>query len=105
MSVTSAGATAFFDLLEHRQLLAQTPFSGSPLQIPGTIQVEDFDWGGEGVAYHDTTVENLGGSDYHGSTSVDLHATLDAGGTQQVGYIKASEWLEYTVTVQQTGMY
>src|SRR5436190_14975797 len=74
MVVTGPGSTALFELLEHRRLLAQTPFYGSPLQIPGTVQAEDFDFGGESVAYHDTTVENLGGSDYHGVTGVDLHA-------------------------------
>jgi len=37
-----------------------TPHNG-PHQIPGILQAEDYDLGGEGVAYHDTTRENKGG--------------------------------------------
>jgi len=29
------------------------PFGGMPWPIPGLIQAEDFDTGGEGIAYHD----------------------------------------------------
>lgn len=29
-----------------------TPYTGTPASVPGTIQVENFDNGGEGVAYH-----------------------------------------------------
>ena len=36
--------------------------AASPVHaIPGTIQAEDFDAGGEGVGYHDTTPGNQGG--------------------------------------------
>ncbi len=37
-----------------------TPFSGTPSAIPGTIQAENFDNGGEGVAYHDVSQRQLG---------------------------------------------
>ena len=33
----------------------RTPFSGTPIALPGTIEAENYDKGGEGVAYHDTT--------------------------------------------------
>ena len=39
-----------------------TPFSGTPSAIPGTIQIENFDNGGEGVAYHDVSGGNSGGA-------------------------------------------
>ncbi len=38
-----------------------TPFGGTPRAIPGTIQAEDYDEGGERVAYHDTSSGNSGG--------------------------------------------
>jgi N-acetylneuraminic acid mutarotase len=91
--------------LEPRRLLAQSPFSGSPIALPGTVQAENYDWGGEGVAYHETTSANLGGSTYRGPTSVDLQTNSDAGATPLVGYIQGGEWLEYTVKVQQAGTY
>src|SRR4051812_4783943 len=50
---------AMFDPLERRMFLAaQEPFRGSPAGVNDIIQAEDFDKGGEGVAYHDTTAQN-----------------------------------------------
>ena len=49
-----------FEALEERSLFStQAPFTGSPITIPGTIQAENYDNGGEGVAYHDTTKGKL----------------------------------------------
>ena len=33
-----------------------TPFSGTPISIPGIIQAENFDNGGQGVAFNDTVI-------------------------------------------------
>lgn len=74
------------------------------LNIPGTIQVEDFDEGGEGVAYHDLTVLNSGGVT-RTSESVDLEATTDAGGGYSLGWTEAGEWLKYTVNIAAAGSY
>lgn len=41
-------------------------YSGVPVVVPGLIQAEEFDLGGEGTAYHDTTPGNkkgVGGSE------------------------------------------
>ena len=39
----------------------QSPYGGTAIAIPGRIQAEDYDLGGEGVAYHDTdTASTLG---------------------------------------------
>lgn len=35
------------------------PYGGLPAKIPGTIQAEEFDLGGEGAGYHDTTPGNV----------------------------------------------
>lgn len=80
---------------------ALSPFSGSPLVIPGTIQAEDFDNGGEGVAYHDTDTSNKGGA--YRQTGVDLEAA--SGGGHDVGWFSAGEWLKYTVNVAAAGSY
>src|SRR5262245_22870261 len=49
-----------------------------PASVPGTIEAEDFDEGGQGVAYSDITAGNTGGQ--HRTTAVDIEATTDAGG-------------------------
>jgi hypothetical protein len=81
----------------------QTPYRGAPAPLPGTVQAEDYDLGGEGMAYHDTTAGNAGGA--YRSDSVDLQATTDAGGGVNVGWVDVGEWLEYTVNVGTAGTY
>ncbi len=71
---------------------ALAPFPGTHL-IPGTVEPEDFDVGGEGVAYHDTEPANLGGA-YRPSEGVDIETS----GLFDVGWIRSGEWLTYTVT-------
>jgi subtilisin family serine protease len=76
---------------------------GTPAVVPGVIEAENFDNGGEGVAYHDTTAGNSGGK--YRATDVDIETTMDAGGGYQVGWVVASEWLKYTATVATTATY
>src|SRR5207247_6038602 len=40
---------------------SRSPYGGTPWAMPGVVQAENFDVGGEGVAYHDTTPGNQGG--------------------------------------------
>jgi hypothetical protein len=76
----------------------QAPFGGSPAPVPGTIQAENYDTGGEGIAYHDMEAANQGGQ-YRTSEGVDIEATTDTGGGFNVGWTAAGEWDEYTVNV------
>jgi hypothetical protein len=79
------------------------PFGGTPITLPATIQAENFDNGGSGVAYHDTTSGNAGGQ-YRG-TDVDIEDSSDSGGGHDVGWVDAGEWLKYTVNVSAAGAY
>src|SRR5215510_13499198 len=82
--------------------LAQTtPFGGTPVALPGRIDAEKFDNGGEGVAYHDTTAGNSGGQ--FRNTDVDIEAASEGG--YDVGWASAGEWLNYTVSVASAGTY
>jgi len=80
-----------------------SPYSGSPAAIPGTIEAENFDNGGEGTGYHDSDATNSGGQ--YRTTGVDVEATCDAGGGFDVGWVSPGEWLQYTVTVAAAGAY
>ncbi|HIH03765.1 MAG TPA: DUF2341 domain-containing protein [Methanoregulaceae archaeon] len=60
-------------------------------------EAEDFDTGGEGVAYHDTTATNLGGA-YRKTEGVDIEF-FQAENGYNVGWIRDGEWLRYTVTI------
>lgn len=83
---------------------AEAPFGGAPAAVPGVIQAENFDTGGEGVGYHDTESVNLGGA-YRPAEGVDIQPTADAGGGYNVGWIRSGESLNYTVNVAATGGY
>lgn len=80
----------------------QTPYSGA-IPIPGTIQAENFDNGGQFAAYYDLSSGNSGGA--YRATDVDIETTSDTGGGYNVGWIDSGEWLEYTVNVASTGDY
>ena len=69
------------------------------------IEVENFDHGGEAIAYHDVESANLGGGNYRKPLGVDTQATSDAGGGFNVGWMRATEWLLYTVDVRASGRY
>jgi len=83
----------------------QEPYLGSPVNIPGTIQAENYDLGGNNVAYYDTTAGNICSPARYRFEDVDIQLTYDTGGGYNVGYIAKGEWLEYTVNVTQNGYY
>jgi hypothetical protein len=70
---------------------------------PTRIEAENFDVAGEGVAYHETTLQNNGG--LYREDAVDIYATVDEDGGHGVSWIVAGEWLEYTIQVDFPGEY
>jgi len=81
-----------------------TPFSGTAPALPAKIEVENFDSGGPGLAYVDTTSGNSGNA-YRTTESVDIGPTTDVGGGQYVGWTKPGEWMQYTVDIPTAGTY
>ncbi len=71
-----------------------------PLSVPGRIQAEDYNLGGEGVAYHDTTPGNTGGAYRHDDVDIET-----GNGITDVGWIRNGEYLTYTVNVTTAGTY
>jgi hypothetical protein len=86
-----------------RVITGEASFTGVPQSIPGIIQAEDFDGGGEGIAYHDTDASNNGGQ--YRATAVDIEGAGDVGGGYDVGFTSDGEWLNYTVNVAADGLY
>ena len=70
------------------------------------IEAEDFDEGGEGVAYHDRESSNKGTEkDYRASEGVDLYKTADASNGIVVGSVRSDEWMNYTFSVDKVQSY
>lgn len=110
--------TLFFVLLSTLALFSQEtkkqlPFAkanfGKPARIPGAVQAEDFDEGGEGIGYHNVPpiqgdrtdrFRNLG-LDYR-----DAEPEIEvAYGTNMLAVIRNGEWCKYTVEVLFDGVY
>jgi len=104
-------------------------FNDSIQQIPGKIQCEFYDLGGEGIAYHDSDQINNGSgklnpangtflNEFRMKEGVDISYTktgeIDNNpyniveptmGQLYAGWTEPGEWINYTVTVTKTGTY
>ncbi|HEY4762849.1 MAG TPA: carbohydrate-binding protein [Candidatus Sulfotelmatobacter sp.] len=83
----------------------ETPYDGTPWSVPGLIQAENFDDGGNGVGYFNTYTSNPAGTNYRPGTTVGVEVNSDVGGGYDVGYTDEGQWLKYTVNVAQSGIY
>lgn len=77
-------------------------FLGFPAPIPGTVESENYDIGGEGLTYHETDEINIAGA-YRPDEAVDIYDRLGDG--YHIGNALPGEWYEYTVNVQHSGEY
>jgi endo-1,4-beta-D-glucanase Y len=79
----------------------QSPYGGTAAVVPGTVQAENYDLGGQGVAFNDLTPANLSGA--YRTDAVDIEASAPTG--YNVDYVATGEWLEYTINVTSAGAY
>lgn len=79
------------------------PYGGTVRALPGIVEAEDYNLGGQGVAYSDATSGNSGGA--YRTDDVDMESCSDAGGGYDVGWTASGEWLKYAVNVQSAGAY
>ena len=82
---------------------SETPYSGIPAAIPGTVQAENYDTGGQGTGY--SVNSSNGTANNYRSDGVDLEATADAGGGYDIGWTSAGQWFRYTVNAASAGVY
>lgn len=85
------------------QECGQSPYILPAASVPCRIAFENFDRGGEGVAYHKHTPENEDG--IYRNDNVCIKDCDDIGCGFCVKNIIKGEWLEYTVNVLKEGMY
>jgi hypothetical protein len=97
-------ADAQYFNLDAIRLEASSPYSGTPIAVPGTFQAEHFDLGGEGVAYHDQVAGNAGGA-FRPTEDVDIIAAAGNATDYVVNNFQTGEWLNYTISVGTAGVY
>ncbi|HLL88726.1 MAG TPA: discoidin domain-containing protein, partial [Tepidisphaeraceae bacterium] len=83
-----------------------SPFRGAAWAVPGRIEAEDFDRGGQGAGYHDLTPTNVDGH-YRPSEAVEIRPSGDAGGGYAVWVedFAGGEYVNYTINVAAAGYY
>ncbi len=81
-----------------RKAGAARPYLGKMHELPGTISLAHYDEGGQGIAYSDSTPENVFSSTFRPGESVDTTG-------ETVGGVSGGEWLKFTVQISETGKY
>lgn len=82
----------------------QQPFNDAINNAPVRIEAENYDLGGEGIAYHDVDAANRGGA-YRTNEAVDLWATYRQPGGFTLGGTRDTEWTEYSIDVTKPADY
>jgi beta-glucanase (GH16 family) len=82
----------------------EAPYPGHPINIPGIVEAENFNIGGQGIAYNDLTSVNSGGS-YRPDEGVDIQECSDLFGGYNIGWVLPGEWLNYSVNIKETALY
>ena len=81
----------------------RTPYK-SNVTIPGIVEAENFDKGGEGLTFHDSDSNDEAKSNYRSDNEgVDIKKASNGG--YVLGWTSLDEWYEYTVDVKQAGKY
>lgn len=93
-------------------IIPQEPYDPStgkagsaPTELPGILQVENYDVGGQNKAYYDKDEDNKGGLYREDMVDVVAVDENDASKGYAIGYTQEGEWLEYTVNVKTAGKY
>jgi hypothetical protein len=84
------------DLLEEMVLPVSRPFLGSPVVIVGTVEAEQFDMGGPGIAYHNMAANPP--SSYR-PTGMFITNCDDLGLGYCLDQTRPGDWAQYTVNV------
>jgi hypothetical protein len=101
-----------FEVNKYSPPYTGTPFHGTSFVVPASgsvvIQAEDFDRGGEGVAWHETN--NNGGNDpskaYRGTEDGSANVQMEnRNNGVTIGWSAVGEWLAYSINVEETGDY
>ena len=83
---------------------SKSPYSGSPIKIPGIIEAEYFDIGINGEAYADNSQSNTG-FEFRKDEGVDIQFCSDDNNGFNIAWIEQGEWISYTIEVSKTSDY
>jgi hypothetical protein len=99
----SSGFTATLSNNSWQTGSGEGPYGGTAAAVPGVVQAENYDTGGQGVAYNATSTNGTANS--YRSDGIDLEATSDSGGGDDLGWTSGGQWFRYTVNAASAGTY
>ena len=76
----------------------QSPYGGTNHAVPGLIEAEYYDEGGEGLAFHDDAMKE-GDTGFRAEDNVDVISRAGSSNGSVVSFTEESEWLEYTADI------
>lgn len=82
--------------------VVQSPYTSVPLILPAQLEAENYDLGGQDIAYFDTDTLNQGNA-YRTLEDVDIEVCSEGG--YNIANMVTGEWVEYTVNVLSTSTY
>lgn len=91
------------DSIDVHWIAFEPALENAPRMLPGRIEAEDYDRGGPGQSYLDTTPGNEQGSFVYRDDDVDIKTSAEGG--YAIGWLVAGEWLTYTIAVPDAGAY
>ncbi|MFC2084115.1 family 16 glycosylhydrolase [Bacteroidota bacterium] len=80
----------------------EAPYLCKPFIVPGVFEAENFNLGGQGVAYNDSDAENNGWG-YRQDEGVDIESSTEHG--YNIGWTTEGEWYKYFIDVGIPGYY
>lgn len=92
----------FDEFIPRMNPTVSSPWNEYSFYIPGVIGLEQYNRGGNKVAYLDFSLNNQGGQ-YRPAEQVDI-TTAGEGGLK-VGWTETGEWMDYTVEITEAGEY
>lgn len=111
--VNNAGIEKAFRYIRDIKEIPLADFNGAVTQepykaifsVPGFVQLEDYDMGGQSVSFYDKDFVNEGGAYREDGVDIVQVDSADASKGYAIGYTQAGEWLEYSVNVVTTGKF
>lgn len=80
------------------------PFNSAPLAIPGTLEAEHFDKGGDGVAFYKPKASKKVPA-FRPEEGLDTEPCTDGPSGFSLSYCQPAQWVAYTVDIKRAGVY
>lgn len=110
--VNNAGIEAKYKSIKQKDIplpnfseaIPQEPYSVT-FTLPGKIEMEDYDLGGQGIAYYDKDVENQGESYRNEGVDIVTVDSISESKGYAIGYTQEGEWTEYSIVTKKSAPY